>query len=120
MCADIHYGQEQVAPLKGPNTDERDQSSPDQSHPACNARPVHTDVPLATIAMRTLSHTTEPLLAIARIGQRVTAIVSFYRPSNGVPAHGRARLRATHTRCDRLGWRHVRDLCLPAPGARHA
>ena len=42
--------------------------------------------------MRTLS-TTEPLLAIARIGQRVTAIVSFYRPSNGVPAHGRARLR---------------------------
>src|SRR5262245_18767572 len=69
--------------------------------------------------MRTLS-TTEPLLAIARIGQRVTAIVSFYRPSNGAPAHGRARLRATHTRCGRLGWRHVRDLCLPAPGARHA
>jgi transposase len=38
-------GQEQVAPLKGPNTDERDQSSPNQSHPACNTRPVHTDVP---------------------------------------------------------------------------
>src|SRR5262249_28283266 len=34
--------------------------------------------------MRTLS-TTEPLLAIARIGQRVTAIVSFYRPLNGRP-----------------------------------
>jgi Ni,Fe-hydrogenase III small subunit len=45
MCADIHYGQEQVAPLKGPNTDERDQSSPNQSHPACNTRPVHTEVP---------------------------------------------------------------------------
>src|SRR5262249_2602438 len=42
-------------------------------------------VALATIAMRTLSHPTEPLLAIARIGQRVTAIVSFYRPSNGEP-----------------------------------
>src|SRR6516165_3677704 len=45
MGADIHYGQEQVAPLKGPNTDERDQSSPNQSHPACNTRPVHTEVP---------------------------------------------------------------------------
>src|SRR5271169_1578331 len=45
MCADIHYGQEQHAPLKGPNTDARDQSSPDPSHPACNTRPVHADVP---------------------------------------------------------------------------
>src|SRR5262245_11823998 len=35
-------------------------------------------------------------------------------------AHGRARLRATHPRCRRLGRWHVRDLCLPAPGARHA
>jgi hypothetical protein len=26
MCADIHDGQEQQAPFKGPNTDERDQS----------------------------------------------------------------------------------------------
>jgi hypothetical protein len=26
---DIHYGREQLAPLKGPNTDARDQSSPD-------------------------------------------------------------------------------------------
>src|SRR5262249_30018285 len=50
MCADIHYGQEQVAPLKGPNTDERDQSSPNQSHPACNTRPVHTEVPNRDIA----------------------------------------------------------------------
>ena len=49
MCADIHYGQEQVAPLKGPNTDERDQSYPNQSHPACNTRPVHTEVPLSDI-----------------------------------------------------------------------
>ena len=36
---------EQDAPFKGPNTDERDQSSPNRSHPACNTRPVHTDVP---------------------------------------------------------------------------
>ena len=50
MGADIHYGQEQVAPLKGPNTDERDQSSPNQSHPACNTRPVHTEVPNAVLA----------------------------------------------------------------------
>src|SRR5215472_7070613 len=50
MCADIHYGQEQVAPLKGPNTDERDQSSPNQSHPACNTRPVHTEVPKAAVS----------------------------------------------------------------------
>ena len=26
MCADIHDGQEQEAPFKGPNTDEQDQS----------------------------------------------------------------------------------------------
>src|SRR5262245_7550498 len=58
-------------------------------------------------------------LATARIGQRVTAIVSSLS-SLEEPAHGRARIRATHTRCSRLGWRHVRDLCLPAPGARHA
>src|SRR5271155_4524601 len=50
MCADIHYGQEQHAPLKGPNTDARDQSSPDPSHPACNTRPVHTDVPCPDMA----------------------------------------------------------------------
>jgi hypothetical protein len=36
---------ERDAPFKGPNTDERDQSSPNRSHPACNTRPVHTDVP---------------------------------------------------------------------------
>src|SRR5262249_37493439 len=54
MRADIHYGQEQVAPLKGPNTDERDQSSPNQSHPACNTRPVHTYVPIADIAREAL------------------------------------------------------------------
>src|SRR5215813_14511250 len=36
---------EQDAPFKGPNTDARDQSSPNRSHPACNTRPVHTEVP---------------------------------------------------------------------------
>src|SRR5215831_10257168 len=36
---------ERDAPFKGPNTDERDQSSPNRSHPACNTRPVHTEVP---------------------------------------------------------------------------
>ena len=40
---------ERDAPFKGPNTDERDQSSPNRSHPACNTRPVHTEVPLADI-----------------------------------------------------------------------
>src|SRR5258706_2157385 len=44
----------------------------------------------------------------------------FIVPRTREPAHGRACLRATHTRCGRLGWRHVRDLCLPATGARHA
>ena len=29
MRADIHYGREQLPPLNGPNTDARDQSSPD-------------------------------------------------------------------------------------------
>src|SRR5215471_19067000 len=52
MCADIHDGQEQNRSRKGPNTDERDQLSPDQSHPACNARPVHTDVPEADSMQR--------------------------------------------------------------------
>jgi hypothetical protein len=32
-----------------PNTDERDQLSPNRSYPACNTRPVHTDVPLSDI-----------------------------------------------------------------------
>ena len=49
MCADIHDGREQSAPYKGPNTDEPDQLSPYQLYSACNARPVHTDVPKAVI-----------------------------------------------------------------------
>src|SRR5262245_40916347 len=50
------------------------------------------------------------------LSQDSIVLSSFER----VAAHGRARLRATHTRCRRLGRWHVRDLCLPAPGARHA
>ena len=52
MCADIHDGREQDTPFEGPNTDERDQLSPDHSHPACNTRPVHTDVPQADKVQR--------------------------------------------------------------------
>ena len=55
MCADIHDGREQNAPYKGPNTDEPDQLSPYQLYSACNARPVHTDVPGADVALQKLA-----------------------------------------------------------------
>jgi hypothetical protein len=43
---------EQKRSLQGPNTEARDQLSPDQSYPACIARPVHTEVPEAVIEGR--------------------------------------------------------------------
>jgi hypothetical protein len=45
MRADIHDGQgARNAPCNGPNTDARDQLL-QINIPACNARPVHTEVP---------------------------------------------------------------------------
>src|SRR5260221_4342629 len=64
------------------------------SHLACNARPVPTVVP--------------------------TADDNLCVPRTGTPAHDCPRSRPAHTRRRRLGRRHVRDLCLPATGARHA
>jgi hypothetical protein len=48
-CARISVMAGSNCPFKGPNTDEQDQLSPEPSYPTCNARPVHTDVPISDL-----------------------------------------------------------------------
>jgi hypothetical protein len=49
MRADIHYGREQQAPLKGRIQMSETRYLQIGSYPACNTRPVHTDVPTGDI-----------------------------------------------------------------------
>jgi hypothetical protein len=45
MRADIHGGQEHKRSVQGPDTEAQDLFTSKSSLSACNARPVHTEVP---------------------------------------------------------------------------
>jgi hypothetical protein len=108
--------------VQGPNTDVRDQLSPNRSHPACKTRPVHTDVPSVAESRAAAHHAVVQTLCegralVERSCQRPHAHAHSPRTYGH---HGCSRLGRCRTRCGRNSSSFPAEGCLARRLRRHS